>query len=255
MRRTTIGALLAAGALLLAGCGSTGGTATAGTTVAATTAGSETMAPATPSSEETSAEAPTTEDSSSGELTTGGDSSSADVTTSDETTSEDSSTEAPTTTLGGDATGIDEQTTQWFDTFCTSLAPVKDLQNLQSQIDPSDPKKTLAAVSAAMKKLGTAFTDAGSKLKDAGKPTFEGGAEFADKIVSSFRELGPKFTSLAEKFAKADPSDPSSLSELGTLSSDLQDAVGPLQELQKIKVTQAVSQGIAAIPSCQALSG
>jgi len=239
MKRTTIGAVLAAGALLLAGCGSTGGTATAGTTVAPTAAGSETMAPTTESSMETSAEAPATDDSTSEEVPT----------------SEDSSSDAPTTTLGGDATGIDEPTTQWFDTFCTSLAPVKDLQNLQSQIDPSDPKKTLTVVSLAMNKLGTAFTEAGSKLKDAPKPTFDGGAEFADKIVSSFSELGPKFTTLGEKFAKADPSDPSSLAELSTLSTDLQDAVKPLQELQNIEVSPAVSQGIAAIPSCQALSG
>ncbi len=240
MKRTTVGALLAAGALFLAGCGSTGGNATAGTTVAPTTAGSETMAPTT----ESSMEAPTTEESTS-----------ADATTSEESTSEDSSSEGPTTTLGGDATGIDEQTTQWFDTFCTSLAPVKDLQNLQSKIDPSDPKATLTAVSDAMTKLGAAFTDAGSKLKDAPKPTFDGGDEFADKIVTSFSELGPKFTSLGEKFAKADPSDPSSLSELSTLSTDLQDAVKPLQELQNMKVSSAVAQGIAAIPSCQALSG
>ncbi len=242
MKRTTIGAVLAAGALLLAGCGSTGGNATAATTLASTTAAAETTATAdetTATATETSAEAPTTEESTSEQMTTGG----------------DTSTDAPTTTLGGDATGIDQQTTQWFDTFCTSLAPVKDLQNLQSKIDASDPKKTLAAVSLAMTKLGSAFSDASSKLKDAPKPTFDGGAEFADKIVSSFNELGPKFTTLGEKFAKADPTDPSSLSELSTLSSDLQDAVKPLQELQNIQVTPAISQGIAAIPSCQALSG
>jgi hypothetical protein len=244
MKRTTIGAVFAAAALFLAGCGSTGGTATAGTTLPAATAATSAEPPA-PSPEQTTAEAPT--EQTTAEAPTDE--------TSAEAPTDESSVDAPTTTLGGDATGIDAQTTAWFDTFCTALAPVKDLTGLQSQIDPSDPKKTLQVVAGAMTKMGSAFTDAATELKDAPPPTFDGGAEFAGKIVTSFGDLGPKFTQIGEEFAKADPTDPSSLTALSGLQSDLQEAVKPLQELQNIKVSDAVSQGIAAIPSCAKLAG
>ncbi len=236
MKRTTITAVLAAGALLLAGCGSTAGTATAGSTPAAAVASSAAPSAAA-SSDDTPA--PTSADESS----------SAEPTTAESTEGSD------TTTVGGDADSIDAQTTAWFDTFCGAMAPAVGLKDLGSKIDTKDLPGTFKAVSEAMTTLGTAFTQAGTTLKDAPAPTFDGGDAFAGKIVSSFSELGPKFTKLGDEFASADPTDPASLQKLSSLSTELSDAAAPLQELNNIKMSPGVSNAISKIPSCAKLAG
>jgi predicted small secreted protein len=246
MKKTLATAAFAAAALLLAGCGSTGGTPTAGAgaTVATTPTmvSPESSVPAEPTSPDmTTSEETTSEESTTEEMTT------------EETTSEESSSEG--TTLGQGATGIDEQTTVWFDTYCTAMAPVLDLQNLGSELDTSDLEGTFKTLSEAMNKLGAAFTDASAKLKDAPPPTFDGGPEFASKILTAFEELGPKFTALGEEFAKADPSDPASMQNLQTLGQDLQSAAEPMQEFANMKVTPEVQMAIMQIPSCAKMTG
>lgn len=251
MKRTTITALLAAGALLLAGCGSTAGTATAGSTVPAMTSSSA-QSTAGESSVESSSEPSETSsvESSSESSETSSSESSPSESSSDQSTSQSS-----VTTVGGGADSIDAQTTAWFDTFCGAMAPAVGLKDLGSKIDAKDLSGSFKAVSKAMTTLGVAFTDAGTKLKGAPAPTFDGGDAFASKIVTSFSELGPKFTKLGAEFAKADPKDPASMQKLSSLSTELTGAMAPLQELNGIKMSPGVSAAISKIPSCAKLAG
>jgi hypothetical protein len=135
------------------------------------------------------------------------------------------------------------------------MAPVADLKDLQSKIDMSDPKKTFTTLADAMTKMGGAFTTSAASLKDIPAPTFDGGDEFASKIVTSFATLGPKFTELGKQFAAADPNDPASMSGLASIGTDLQDATKPLQEMQNLKIDSATQAAIAEIPSCKKLNG
>lgn len=256
MKRTTaLTAFVAAGVLLLAGCGKDSGTATPVSDTAAAVSSPDTGATADGDTTDTSAEAtdsPTEATDSPSEAT---DSPSEPTDSSDGTESagsEDSSAEQTTIGSNGD---LDDTTKNWFSSFCDGMAPVAGMKDIQSKLDMSDPKKTFKALAEAMSQMGEAFTSSASKLKSLPAPTFDGGDEFATKIVTTFGELGPKFTELGKKFAEADPTDPSSMSGLASIGTDLQDATKPLQEMQNLKIDSATQAAIAEIPSCKKLNG
>ena len=69
-------------------------------------------------------------------------------------------------------------------------------------------------------------------------------------MVTAYGTAGPKLTAAARKVA----ADPSSLqSASGTLTTELQRAVAPLQELGSLKLTAATQAGIEKIPACAAV--
>lgn len=230
MKRTVSGMAAAACALalVLAGCGNeTAGTPQQGQasgTLAAPTA------PTGPSSDS----APTG-GSTGGEVT--------DAT--DETSTDETSTGEETT--GGGTGTADETSVAWFDTFCGSLGPVKDLSTIGSEIDQSDPMGSLKKIAPKLTAAGESVTAGVEKLKGLPAPTFEGGEEYASTVVSSLDKIGPALTELGQKLSAGDTSG------LADLASTLQGAAKPLQEIRSLPAEGQAA--LAQAPNCRTLGG
>ncbi|SDO90121.1 hypothetical protein SAMN04515671_2300 [Nakamurella panacisegetis] len=255
MKRTSwLAAILGAG-LLLAGCSSTGGTATANTSSASSAAASSAAAPSSGAAPSSSAEAPSSAPASSAAASSGAPASGSAETSGSSSASE--ATTAPTTTVGDNSSSLDAQTSAWFSAFCTGFTPVVDLTSDPSSLASSatDLAKAQKALVDFYSKLGSAFTDTADKLKGLPAPTFNGGPEFASKVVIALTKAGPAFTTEAKKLAAIDVSkDPSALSSALTgLSGSMTTALQPLQDLSSLKLTPQTLAGFEAIPACAAL--
>ena len=142
----------------------------------------------------------------------------------------------PTTTAGGDTTELDETSTTWISTVCTGLAPVSDLSNMQMD-SPEE-------AASALGELGSALTGTADELTQLEPPTFEGGAELADRITAAFKDLGASMTEASEAAAGGD-------------TAALQEAVGSImssenvQQLGSIGTTPEIQAAVAEIPACQ----
>ncbi len=215
----TVGAAAAA-LVLLVGCGSD--SSSSGTTTSA--AMSATSSAATSSA--SSAKPSTTK------------SSSAAAESSDELETSFSAP-SPTTTVGGDTTSLDAQSTTWFDTMCTGMAPLTSLQNVTSQQELSD----------AMTQAGQAFQATGSQLATLPPPTFDGGTELAQSATSGFQSFGQTFIDFGQKVLDIDDNDTAAQQQF---TSDLA-AAAATSPVAQIRLTPALTQAVQAIPSCQSL--
>jgi len=115
----------------------------------------------------------------------------------------------------------------------------------------SDPAKMMKTLGDIYTKMGGAFTDGAAKLKNAPPPTFDGGADFAKKTVEAYTELGPKLKDAGQKLSAADPKDPKAMKVIQDLGTTMQSGLGPLQDLQKMKLSPATTAAIQKIPSCK----
>lgn len=226
---TSITGLAAAALLVLAGCGSeTGGTA----------------APAAGSSSNVSqSSSATTSDTASSDGTETSGTETSDPETSD-------------TSAGGGSTGAgsaDQQSVAWFETLCSGVAPLKDLQNVGSEIDQADPLGSLKKIAPKFSAAGKSLVETAAKLKDLPAPTFDGGDTYAKQVTESFGTIGQKLVDLGGKLVDLDPSDPSAASELTDIGTTLTDASKPLQQLGDLPADGKAA--LAAAPACQALSG
>ncbi len=211
----TAGAVAAA-VVLLAGCGSgSDSAATTSATTAATTSSAATSE-ATTSEERTSAAS---------------------------VTSPVVSTPSPTTTVGGDTTTLDAQSTTWFDTMCSGMQPMTAL--VSGDIDSAE------SFNDAMNTAGKAFQDTGAQLGTIPPPTFEGGEEFAATTSAGFQDFGQTFIDIGQRALEVEDGDTAAQQQL---LQDLQsEAVNsPVAQMQ---LTPQLAEAVQAIPSCQALFG
>lgn len=291
-RSTALSALVAAAALLVAGCGSNGTAGSAApAAVSQASTGSDSGSTTGDSATDSSAPAAATDssgggstadssadgsatDSSAGSATDSSvDSSASDSSASDSSATGGSATESSAT--GGSGTGrsggpssgstagpsvtrtldaggsLDQVTTHWFDTFCTASAPLADVATAMKGGASSDPAKMMKTLGDIYTKMGGAFTDGAAKLKNAPPPTFDGGADFAKKTVEAYTELGPKLKDAGQKLSAADPKDPKAMKVIQDLGTTMQSGLGPLQDLQKMKLSPATTAAIQKIPSCK----
>lgn len=222
MKRYSTATILAAAALLLAACSSSSGSGTTTSAASSTTASSEEMSSSAGSAG--SSEAMT---SDAGTATSG----------------ESSGSVAPA--------ALDAQTTAWFDTLCTGVAPIKKAESLASQTG-SDPTIQQKAVVSTLKTLSEAFIATSASLAGTRPPTFDGGAEFATKVTTGLLSAGGGLSSGATKFAAVDPTDAAAMkAAVATLQTDLESAVKPLQAMSTLD--PAVQSATEQIPSCKAL--
>lgn len=281
-RSTALSALVAAAALLVAGCGSNGTAGSAApAAVSQASTGSDSGSTTGDSATDSSAPAAATDssgggstadssadgsatDSSAGSATDSSvDSSASDSSASDSSATGGSgtgrsggpssgSTAGPSVTRTLDAGGsLDQVTTHWFDTFCTASAPLADVATAMKGGASSDPAKMMKTLGDIYTKMGGAFTDGAAKLKNAPPPTFDGGADFAKKTVEAYTELGPKLKDAGQKLSAADPKDPKAMKVIQDLGTTMQSGLGPLQDLQKMKLSPATTAAIQKIPSCK----
>ena len=98
-----------------------------------------------------------------------------------------------TTTVGGDSTEFDAQTITWFDTMCTGIEPLAELQQSASSLT------TTAQLSSAMSTIGTSMTETSSKLAALPAPTFEGGDTVAETVQTGLASFGQTFTDFSKR--------------------------------------------------------
>jgi hypothetical protein len=249
MKRNKLIAVLAGATLLLAGCGSKSGTATVGTTTSSSAASSAMASVPAASSASASVESSAAESSSAA--------SSAPESSGGPASSEATESSAAGTTIGNNSAGLDEASTKWFDTFCTGFGAFGDLQKTQSQLSGAakDPKAAQVAIVTSFKKIGSVFSSTAASLKDLPPPTFNGGPEFAGKVVPVLAQFGSTLTDAANKAAAVDMTkDPSGLTTaLSGVSSQMSSVTSAMGDLQKLKITPQTQAAIEAIPSCQKL--
>ncbi len=286
-RSTALSALVAAAALLVAGCGSNGtagsaapaavSQASTGSDSGSTTGDSATDSSAPAAATDSSGGGSTADSSADGSATDSSvgsaTDSSVDSSASDSSATGGSATDSSAT--GGSGTGrsggpssgstagpsvtrtldaggsLDQVTTHWFDTFCTASAPLADVATAMKGGASSDPAKMMKTLGDIYTKMGGAFTDGAAKLKNAPPPTFDGGADFAKKTVEAYTELGPKLKDAGQKLSAADPKDPKAMKVIQDLGTTMQSGLGPLQDLQKMKLSPATTAAIQKIPSCK----
>ena len=158
------------------------------------------------------------------------------------------STSAPSSsaiTIGGDTTELDPQTATWFDTFCTGMGPLGELQSGASSIS------SVQQLSEQMTSIGTALTDTGAKLAALPPPTFEGGDQVAQQLQANMQQGGPVFTEYGQKALQLDPNDQAAGNQF---LADFQTATAGLG-IANFEPTPEVRQAVRAVPACQTLFG
>jgi hypothetical protein len=218
MKRASIVAGIVAAAVLLAACSSSSDTASS-TTAAATSAVSSSPISSTAAS--SSAASSTAAASSL------------------------SATSTSAITIGGDTTELDAQTATWFDTFCTGMGPLGELQSGASSIS------SVQQLSEQMTSIGTALTDTGAKLAVLPPPTFEGGDQVAQQLQANMQQGGPVFTEYGQKALQLDPNDQAAGNQF---LADFQTATAGLG-IANFEPTPEVRQAVRAVPACQTLFG
>jgi hypothetical protein len=218
MKRASMVAGIVAAAVLLAACSSSSDTASS-TTAAATSAVSSSPISSTAAS--SSAASSTAAASSL------------------------SATSTSAITIGGDTTELDAQTATWFDTFCTGMGPLGELQSGASSIS------SVQQLSEQMTSIGTALTDTGAKLAALPPPTFEGGDQVAQQLQANMQQGGPVFTEYGQKALQLDPNDQAAGNQF---LADFQTATAGLG-IANFEPTPEVRQAVRAVPACQTLFG
>ncbi len=252
MKRSLGTAVLAAGVLLVAaGCSSDSG--------GSGSAASSTAAPATSSasvSSESMTSGPMTSESMASESMTSA-SMTSEPSSSDSSGSESSSGASVSGSSGSTdpsvvPANLDAQSKTWFTTLCDGVAPIGQLQNLDTAgQDAAAAQKTGVQ---ALQQFATVLSDTSARLKSTPPPTFEGGTDFANQMVSGLSESGPKLAALAKSFGTINPSNTAALQQaVSGLSGELSSAIAPLQSLTQLPPD--VSAAAQQIPACKSLNG
>lgn len=204
-------------AIVLAGCGS--GTNSAGTTSAA---------PATSSA-----------------MTSAMSSMSSEMSSDSDMSSSLSLSVTATTTVGGGTTSLDAQSTAWFETLCTGVSPLADLEQTMKSVSSGQ------ELGSAMTTVGTAFTDTAAKLADQPAPTFEGGEDLASNTQTAMQTFGQTFQDFGARAAKITNDDTAGQQQF------LQDFQAALTQspLAEMKLSPDVQQAVQQIPACQKIMG
>lgn len=168
-----------------------------------------------------------------------------------------STTTAASTSAGSSANGgaapaeLDAQSTTWFETLCSGVAPVAELAKTADTSGLSDAAAQQKGVEL-ITQFGAALSDTGATLADTPPPTFDGGEEFATTMSNGLTESGSQMADLAKSFGSIDPTDTAALEEaVASLPDDLSAAVAPLSAIGDLDA--GVSAAAQEIPSCQQL--
>lgn len=144
----------------------------------------------------------------------------------------------------------------WFSVFCGGFQPVVDVAKSASSLgaSASDPAKGKTFIVDFYSKLGVAFTGTARKLKALPPPTFSGGDAFATKVTAALEKAGPEFSKNAAKLKAIPVTDSAALSKaLSGVSGGMQSALGPLQDLNSLKMTPQTQKAVEALPACAKL--
>lgn len=255
MRRTAL-SLIAAGALLLAGCASQeAGTPTAGsgaeqtTSSAATTPSSSSESSASSESAESSASSASSAESSASTQ------SSAESSQSSEESSQSSSAESSSGTDGTTATGaaeLDDASLTWVTSFCTGFSNVAKFTSPDTT--GMDKDATIAAVVDAYQGMSDAAAGAAAELEGIPAPTFAGGEQMATGVHDWFEDVAKAYGDGADTIKNGSYSTASDLKDdIDAIESSIDTANQKLSSTLG-GVDPSVGQAIAGVPECATLA-
>lgn len=219
MKRLTPAALLAAGALLLSACGADSGDSTSS--------------------------APTLLPTSSGvssDITVGGVGAAPDT----------AMATAPAIATSSPDAALDAQSAAWFDALCTEIAPITAVQNVGDDAAGQSAAARWQAKLDALHTLSQAFSATSARLAASPPPTFNGGADFAEKLTTGLSTAASSLSDAADKLDAVDPNDASALAAAQPVFKiNVLQAVAALQTVSQLD--PAVVAAVRGIPSCQTL--
>lgn len=159
---------------------------------------------------------------------------------------------------------LDEQTTNWFRTFCGSITDIgASATAMTSGIQSADATKTPAELQAtfggAVSEFGARFKAAAGMISAAPAPTIDGGVDLASGTVSAFTGVGETMIAAADTFKATPVTDTASFTAAAAaLQTDVQAGLVSIQEtlkpLQKA-LTPEIQAAVTKIPGCEDLAG
>ena len=225
MKRLTPAALLAAGALLLNGCGSHPG----GPTALSPTA----LSPAA--------------------AATSGVTASSDISGSGVGLAPDTAVAtSPSTSSAGTVALLDAQSVAWFDALCSEIAPITAVQNIGDDPPGQDAATRWQSKLTALRTLSQAFSATSTRLAATEPPTFDGGPGFAEKLTTGLSDAAATLSAAADKLDGVDPTDATALAAAQPVFKiNVLEAVSALQAVYQLD--PSVVAAVRGIPSCQSL--
>jgi hypothetical protein len=134
------------------------------------------------------------------------------------------------------------------------MAPLADLDNTMTNVDPTDPKKMQDSYVSYFDKLGDAMINTSAQLKSTPPPTFDKGPEIAQKIVTALGKAGPAVKESASKLAAADITDADSLTQaMAGVSQAMDSEMGDLS-LDGYELDPKTEAAVESLPACAALA-
>ena len=141
----------------------------------------------------------------------------------------------------GRGSAIDAQTTAWFTTLCTGLAPLNSLSSLLPSAGGGIPDT--GSFGTRITGIGMELKSTSFALKTQPPPTFPGGAAYAAKATGALTQLGAAFSDAGPKIGRGN------LFALAQLAGTANSA--PVHDLQSLTVDPATAAAITAIPACR----
>ena len=152
----------------------------------------------------------------------------------------------------GPADPLDQHTTQWFDTFCSTLATVASTRSDTADLNLGDAASMQSALIGALTTLGEVFHTATSTLAGLPPPAVAGGEQFAATVTAAFNQDAQQFAASAAALGTTDPEDTRAQADATVrLNADAETATNLIDPLNSPGIPTDTRAAIQRIPSCQ----
>jgi predicted small secreted protein len=147
---------------------------------------------------------------------------------------------------------LDQNTTHWFDTFCSTLATVATTRNDAADLNLGDAASMQSALIGALTTLGEVFHTATSTLAGLPPPAVAGGEQFAATVTAAFDQDAQQFAASAAALGTTDPEDTRAQADATVrLNADAETATNLIDPLNSPGIPTDTRAAIQRIPSCQ----
>jgi hypothetical protein len=156
------------------------------------------------------------------------------------------------TPAAGPADPLDQHTTQWFDTFCSTLATVASTRSDAADLNLGDAASMQSALIGALTTLGEVFHTATSTLAGLPPPTVTGGDHLAVTVTTAFGQDAQQFAASAAALGTTDPEDTQAQADATVrLNADAETATHLIDAVDSPGIPSDTRAAIQRIPSCQ----
>jgi hypothetical protein len=155
----------------------------------------------------------------------------------------------------GTAVPTETDPVAWMDRICTAMLPALETRSAQPQLDPANPRDSVAALSSYLGDASTAVDGAITGMAAAGPSPIEGGDEAVAALTTTLTAFRDSTREAKTRIDAIDTSNPRSL------ATELPQAVEPLTALSNLPNPASelgrnpeLDQAAAQAPQCQQVS-